>query len=237
MLYVGLDIHSKHICACALNEQGQVTHRTRVRALDELLAPGVDGMTWLEYEDGLDDRLVDLHRRAHTGTYRAQPSKRAYIPKPDGRKRPLGIAALEDKIVQQADGPPGAGAGDVEGQVEHAGRGRELGDVVGRVADRHVAGAGGAGRRGEGEEGQAHGPGQAAGPTWCLTHETPLVLTRGGLRYHGRVITHGAQTERRGGAGPVRGLLGGKDRTGRFSSSSSVRVPIFEAPNGRLRLR
>jgi RNA-directed DNA polymerase len=71
-------------------------------ALKRQAAPGVDGVTWQEYEDGLDDRLVDLHRRVHTGTYRAQPSKRAYIPKPDGRKRPLGIAALEDKIVQQA---------------------------------------------------------------------------------------------------------------------------------------
>src|SRR6516165_4638225 len=71
-------------------------------ALKRQAAPGVDGLTWPEYEDGLDDRLVDLHRRVHTGTYRAQPSKRAYIPKPDGRKRPLGIAALEDKIVQQA---------------------------------------------------------------------------------------------------------------------------------------
>src|SRR5262245_49868002 len=71
-------------------------------ALKRQAAPGVDGVTGQEYEDGLDDRLVDLHRRVHTGTYRAQPSKRAYIPKPDGRKRPLGIAALEDKIVQQA---------------------------------------------------------------------------------------------------------------------------------------
>src|SRR5215813_11660882 len=71
-------------------------------ALKRQAAPGVDGLTWPEYEDGLDDRLVDLHRRVHTGTYRAQPSKRAYIPKPDGRKRPLGIAALEDKIVQHA---------------------------------------------------------------------------------------------------------------------------------------
>src|SRR5262245_34676878 len=71
-------------------------------ALKRQAAPGVDGLTWPEYEDGLDDRLVDLHRRVHTGTYRAQPSKRASIPKPDGRKRPLGIAALEDKIVQHA---------------------------------------------------------------------------------------------------------------------------------------
>src|SRR5215472_9387361 len=71
-------------------------------ALKREAAPGVDGVTWSEYEDGLEDRLADLHRRVHTGTYRAQPSKRAYIPKPDGRKRPLGIAALEDKIVQQA---------------------------------------------------------------------------------------------------------------------------------------
>jgi RNA-directed DNA polymerase len=62
----------------------------------------VDGVTWPEYEEGLEGRLADLHRRVHTGTYRAQPSKRAYIPKPDGRKHPLGIAALEDKVVQQA---------------------------------------------------------------------------------------------------------------------------------------
>lgn len=65
-------------------------------------APGVDGVTWREYEDCLEDRLTDLHQRVHAGTYRAQPSRRTYIPKPDGRMRPLGIAALEDKIVQQA---------------------------------------------------------------------------------------------------------------------------------------
>src|SRR5262249_2147688 len=58
--------------------------------------------TWQEYEGDLETRVVNLHRRVHTGTYRAQPSKRAYIPKPDGRLRPLGIAALEDKVVQQA---------------------------------------------------------------------------------------------------------------------------------------
>jgi RNA-directed DNA polymerase len=65
-------------------------------------APGVDGVTWQEYETGRDEKLADLHRRIHRGTYRAQPSKRAYIPKADGRQRPLGIAALEDKIVQRA---------------------------------------------------------------------------------------------------------------------------------------
>src|ERR1019366_5246896 len=53
-------------------------------------------------EDGLEDRLKDLHGRVHRGAYRAQPSRRAYILKLDGRQRPLGIAALEDKIVQQA---------------------------------------------------------------------------------------------------------------------------------------
>jgi hypothetical protein len=58
-------------------------------------------MTWKEYETDLDRRLEDLHSRIHRGTYRAQPSKRAYIPKADGRQRPLGIAALEDKVVQQ----------------------------------------------------------------------------------------------------------------------------------------
>jgi len=65
-------------------------------------APGVDGITWQEYETGLADRLNDLHSRVHRGAYRARPSRRAYIPKADGRQRPLGIAALEDKIVQQA---------------------------------------------------------------------------------------------------------------------------------------
>jgi group II intron reverse transcriptase/maturase len=71
-------------------------------ALKRQAAPGVDGMTWKEYETGLEDRIADLHSRVHRGAYRAQPSRRVYIPKADGRQRPLGIAALEDKIVQQA---------------------------------------------------------------------------------------------------------------------------------------
>ncbi len=71
-------------------------------ALQRRAAPGVDGVTWREYEAGLEDRLVDLHNRVHRRAYRAQPSRRVYIPKADGRQRPLGIAALEDKIVQQA---------------------------------------------------------------------------------------------------------------------------------------
>lgn len=65
-------------------------------------APGVDGVTWRAYAEGLEGRLEDLHARVHRGGYRAQPSRRTYIPKPDGRQRPLGIAALEDKIVQRA---------------------------------------------------------------------------------------------------------------------------------------
>jgi retron-type reverse transcriptase len=71
-------------------------------ALKRRAAPGVDGVTWQEYETGLEDRILDLHSRVHGGAYRVQPSRRVYIPKPDGRQRPLGIAALEDKIVQQA---------------------------------------------------------------------------------------------------------------------------------------
>ena len=63
---------------------------------------GVDGVTWDEYGAGLERKLADLHERIHRGAYRAQPSRRVYIPKPDGRERPLGIAALEDKIVQRA---------------------------------------------------------------------------------------------------------------------------------------
>ena len=65
-------------------------------------APGVDGMKGQEYETGLEGRLADLHSRVHRGAYRAWPSRRVYIPKSDGRQRPLGVAALEDKIVQQA---------------------------------------------------------------------------------------------------------------------------------------
>lgn len=70
--------------------------------LKKQAAPGIDGVTWTQYADGLDERIDDLHERIHRGAYRAQPSKRAWIPKLDGRQRPLGIAALEDKIVQQA---------------------------------------------------------------------------------------------------------------------------------------
>src|SRR3979490_1397009 len=71
-------------------------------ALQRQASPGVDGVTWQEYATGLEDRLVDLHSRVHRGAYQARPSRRVYIPKADGRQRPLGVAALEDKIVQQA---------------------------------------------------------------------------------------------------------------------------------------
>jgi RNA-directed DNA polymerase len=70
--------------------------------LKKQAAPGIDGVTWDQYAEGLAERIDDLHGRIHRGAYRAQPSKRAWIPKLDGRQRPLGIAALEDKIVQQA---------------------------------------------------------------------------------------------------------------------------------------
>lgn len=65
-------------------------------------AVGVDGVTWDEYEQNVEANIADLHSRVHRGAYRAKPSKRIWIPKPDGRLRPIGIAALEDKIVQQA---------------------------------------------------------------------------------------------------------------------------------------
>jgi RNA-directed DNA polymerase len=66
-------------------------------ALKRKAAPGVDGVTWQEYETGLEDRLVDLHSRVHRGAYRAQPSRRVYIPKADGRQRPLGVAGWKTK--------------------------------------------------------------------------------------------------------------------------------------------
>jgi RNA-directed DNA polymerase len=71
-------------------------------ALNQQAAPGIDQVTWQEYGQDLESRLADLHGRVHRGAYRPQPSKRVWIPKADGRERPLGIAALEDKIVQQA---------------------------------------------------------------------------------------------------------------------------------------
>ena len=70
--------------------------------LKQTATAGVDGLVWKEYEDGLEERLLDLHGRVHSGAYRALPSRRVAIPKPDGGTRPLGIAALEDKIVQKA---------------------------------------------------------------------------------------------------------------------------------------
>jgi RNA-directed DNA polymerase len=65
-------------------------------------APGVDGLTWQDYEADLERKLADLHARVQRGAYRALPSRRVFIPKPDGRQRPLAVAALEDKIVQRA---------------------------------------------------------------------------------------------------------------------------------------
>src|SRR6516225_11273227 len=65
-------------------------------------APGVDGMTWQDYEADLDRNIEELHDRVHRGAYRVLPSRRQYIPKPDGRKRPIAVCALEDKIVQRA---------------------------------------------------------------------------------------------------------------------------------------
>ena len=71
-------------------------------ALRPKAAPGVDGVTWHEYGQNLEGNLEDLHARVHRGGYRAKPSRRVFIPKPDGRQRPLGVASLEDKILQRA---------------------------------------------------------------------------------------------------------------------------------------
>jgi group II intron reverse transcriptase/maturase len=76
--------------------------RRAYRAIRPRAAPGVDGVTWQAYGQDLEANLRDLHRRLHAGSYRAKPSRRSYIPKADGRLRPLGIATLEDKILQRA---------------------------------------------------------------------------------------------------------------------------------------
>ena len=76
--------------------------RTAFLALQRDAAPGVDGLTWRDYEADLEPRLAALHDRVQRGAYRPQPSRRTYIPKADGKQRPLAIAALEDKIIQGA---------------------------------------------------------------------------------------------------------------------------------------
>lgn len=76
--------------------------RASYEDLNPKAAPGVDEVTWQEYGSDLETRLERLHEKIHRGTYRAQPSKRVWLAKADGRQRPIGIAALEDKIVQQA---------------------------------------------------------------------------------------------------------------------------------------
>ena len=84
-----------------------VTEDLLTRAFFDLkkdAAVGIDDVTWRDYEQGLAERIADLHGRVHRGAYRAKPSKRIYIARPDGRQRPIGIAALEDKIVQKAVG-------------------------------------------------------------------------------------------------------------------------------------
>ncbi len=80
------------------------TLKSSYYALKRNAAPGIDGQEWSSYGADLEKNLVDLHKRIHTGGYRAKPSLCVYIPKPDGKKRPLGIASLEDKIVQYAVG-------------------------------------------------------------------------------------------------------------------------------------
>lgn len=76
--------------------------RAAYRAIRPQAAPGVDGVTWSAYGQDLEGNLRDLHARVHSGAYRASPSRRVWIPKADGRQRPLGIATLEDKVLQRA---------------------------------------------------------------------------------------------------------------------------------------
>jgi len=78
------------------------TLREAYYGLKRNAAPGVDGMTWRRYGEDLEENLQDLSNRLKRGAYRAKPTRRTFIPKPDGRERPLGVTALEDKIVQRA---------------------------------------------------------------------------------------------------------------------------------------
>ncbi len=76
--------------------------RSAYEALRRDAAAGVDGVSWQDYGQDLEENLRDLHARVQRGGYRARPSRRVYIPKADGRRRPLGVAAVEDKVLQRA---------------------------------------------------------------------------------------------------------------------------------------
>ncbi len=76
--------------------------RAAFLGLKKRAAAGIDSVTWEQYAEGLEEKLQALHGRLHAGAYRALPARRTYIPKADGKQRPLGIAAMEDKIVQAA---------------------------------------------------------------------------------------------------------------------------------------
>ena len=108
-------------------------------------AAGVDGVTWASYGTDLEVNLRDLHRRVQSGAYRARPSRRVYIPKADGRQRPLGIASLEDKIVQRA-------VVGVLNAIYEDGLSRLLLWVPARAQPARCVGC--AGGRGQGEEGE-----------------------------------------------------------------------------------
>ena len=114
-------------------------------------APGVDGVTWESYGQDLVANLRDLHERVQQGRYRAWPSRRAYIPKADGRQRPLGIATLEDKIVQRAV------AGVLNAVYEADFRGFSYGFRPGRSPHRRAGCAGGRDLTEEGELGAGRG--------------------------------------------------------------------------------
>jgi RNA-directed DNA polymerase len=95
-------LRKKEKFTALLHHIGVALLRDAFFALKRDAAPGVDGVTWRAYEADLDRNLTDLTSRVHRGAYRALPSRRTYIPKADGRQRPLAVAALEDKVVQRA---------------------------------------------------------------------------------------------------------------------------------------
>lgn len=93
---------SKLVFNCLLHHINKASLREAFTSLKKRAASGVDGVRWSDYEQNMEANLANLHERIHRGAYRAMPSRRCWISKTDGRQRPLGIAALEDKIVQRA---------------------------------------------------------------------------------------------------------------------------------------
>ena len=188
-------------------------------AINPKAASGVDRVTWAGYGQDLRANLEDLLRRVHSGAYRASPSRRVYIPKPDGRQRPLGIATLEDKIVQRA-------VVEVLNAIyEEDFLGFSYGFRPGRKPARRARCAGGRDREEEGELGTRRGH------PWVLRRHRPRVapqVRRASDRGQAGPAAHPEMAERGSDRGRVMvGKRGGSPARGQCIALARERLPAL----------